>query len=270
MGGAFFWTAVVTVQPKSLESSDLPQSGVSSTSTAPGNRIGDLPKGSLESEISADPAQVAETTTQPSRRRGRLRHPLADRGHDLYETPACAVEALLRAESLPHFLWEPAAGRGAIVRVLREHGHAVIASDLLDYGFPTHFHGRDFLLESKAPAGCQAIVTNSPYKLAEQFVEHALRLVPQVYMLLRLAFLESERRRGILEGRGLVRVHVFRNRLPMMHRADWTGPRASSSTAYAWFVWDRAHTGPATLHRISWSASPSARCTSHPQQEIDQ
>jgi hypothetical protein len=87
-------------------------------------------------------------------------------------------------------------------------------------------------------------------------------------MLLRLTFLESERRRGILEGRaGLMRVHVFRNRLPMMHRDGWDGPRASSSTAHAWFVWHREHTGPATLHRISWSAPP---CTSHPQQEIDQ
>jgi hypothetical protein len=105
----------------------------------------------------------------------RLRHPLADRGHDSYPTPPCAVEALLRAESLPHYLWEPAAGRGAIVTVLRDHGHAVIASDLVDYGFPTHFSGRDFLLERKAPERCEAIVTNPPFKLATEFVTHALR-----------------------------------------------------------------------------------------------
>ena len=30
----------------------------------------------------------------------RHAHTQADRGHDLYETPACAVQALLRAESL--------------------------------------------------------------------------------------------------------------------------------------------------------------------------
>jgi hypothetical protein len=24
--------------------------------------------------------------------------------------------------------------------------------------------------------------------------------------------------------------------------------------AFAWFVWDRDHRGPATLHRISWEA----------------
>ena len=71
-------------------------------------------------------------------------------------------------------------------------------------------------------------------------------------MLLRLAFLESERRRPILEECGLARVHVFRRRLPRMHRDQWTGPKATSTTAYAWFVWNREHTGPATINRISW------------------
>jgi hypothetical protein len=36
-----------------------------------------------------------------------------------------------------------------------------------------------------------------------------------------------------------------------VHRFDWTGPRASSATAYAWFVWDRTHSGPPVLDRIS-------------------
>lgn len=179
------------------------------------------------------------------------RAPLSVRGDDLYETPAVAVEALLRVEQLPHWLWEPAAGRGAIVNVLRAAGFRVLASDLVDYGEPTHFARRDFLME-RLPEKVEAIVTNPPYKLAEQFVAHALDLCPQVIMLLRLAFLESDRRSNILEGRGLARVHVFRKRLPMMHRDGWSGPRAGSSIPFAWFVWNRAHTGPPELHRISW------------------
>jgi hypothetical protein len=70
-------------------------------------------------------------------------------------------------------------------------------------------------------------------------------------MLLRLAFLESERRSPILDGGQLARVYPFRNRLPMMHRAGWNGPRASSAIAFAWFCWDRDHRGPTELHRIS-------------------
>jgi hypothetical protein len=71
-------------------------------------------------------------------------------------------------------------------------------------------------------------------------------------MLLRLAFLESERRCGILEGRGLARVHVFRKRLPMMHRAGWQGRKANSGMAFAWFVFDQTQSGPTIVDRISW------------------
>lgn len=182
------------------------------------------------------------------------RHPLAERGNDLYGTPAVATQALLRAEILPHRIWEPAAGRGAIVDVLRAVGHRVLASDLVDYGDPSHFPRRNFLRERRVPDGCQAIVTNPPFKLAEEFVAHAIELCPLVIMLLRLAFLESERRCSILENCGLARVHVFRKRLPMMHRDGWEGRKANSGMAFAWFVWNRAHRGPTTIHRISWEA----------------
>jgi hypothetical protein len=178
------------------------------------------------------------------------RHTYDERGFDLYETPAVAVEALLRVEQIPHRIWEPAAGRRAIVRVLRDHGHAVIASDIHNYG-NLHFVS-DFLAQERLPAGCEAIVTNPPFRLAEEFVAHALELAPLVIMLLRLAFLESERRCRILEGRGLARVHVFRKRLPMMHRDQWVGRKANSGMAFAFFVWDRNHKGPTTIDRISW------------------
>jgi hypothetical protein len=129
-------------------------------------------------------------------------HPYADRGNDLYETPPCAVEALLRVERLPHRIWEPAAGRGAIARVLRNHGHEVTASDLVDYGIGLDFI-RDFFAESKAPTGCRAIISNPPYRFAAEFADHALDLMPRVYLLLRLAFMESVRRTELLEHRGL-------------------------------------------------------------------
>lgn len=179
------------------------------------------------------------------------RHSFAERGFDLYETPAIAVHALLHAEQVPHRIWEPACGPGAIVKVLRETGRFVVARDLHDWGCPASESGVDFLQETRAPAGVEGVVTNPPFKSADQFVAHALLLVPRVFMLLRLAFLESARRTPILESGRLARVHVFRNRLPMMHRHGWKGPRASSSTAYAWFVFEQKHNGPATIDRIS-------------------
>jgi hypothetical protein len=159
------------------------------------------------------------------------RAPYAERGFDCYETPAEAVHALLRVEELPHHIWEPAAGRGAIVDVLRAAGHTVIASDLIDYGAPLDFQ-RDFLTETVAPAGVEYVITNPPFRLAEQFVAHALELCPRVVMLLRLAFLESERRSPILDTGSLARIHVFKKRLPTMHRNGWTGSKASSADLF--------------------------------------
>jgi hypothetical protein len=185
---------------------------------------------------------------------GNIRAPFSERGHDLYETPVCATLALLRAENLPHRIWEPACGRGAIVNVLRAAGHEVVATDVVDYGIPITspgYYGIDFLMERRAPEGTELICTNPPFKLANEFVAHALELCPRVVMLLRLAFLESERRTRILESGALARVHIFRKRLPMMHRDGWTGPRASNGMAFGWYVWDRDHSGPTTLHRIS-------------------
>ena len=179
------------------------------------------------------------------------RHPHAERGRDLYETPAVGTKALLRIEQIPHRVWEPAAGRGAITRVLQDHGHDVISSDIRDYGFPLDFVG-DFLMQEQMPAGCSCILTNPPYQIVEPFVARALKLAPLVSMLLRLAFLESERRCSILEGRGLARVHVFRKRLPMMHRDQWAGRKANSGMAFCWMVWDRSYHGPTTIDRISW------------------
>jgi hypothetical protein len=135
--------------------------------------------------------------------------------------------------------------------VLRAHGHIVYATDLVEYDSPDQdMADWDFLQQTQLPLGVEAIVTNPPFKLANEFVAHAISLCPKVIMLARLAFLESERRTPILEGGKLARVHVFRKRLPMMHRLGWTGPRATSATAYAWLVWDADHTGQTELHRI--------------------
>jgi hypothetical protein len=186
---------------------------------------------------------------------GTARAPLDERKDDLYETPPCAVRTLLAVEPVPLTVWEPACGPGAIVGALRAAGRAVIATDLVEYGCQESASRRDFLMELAAPDAVPAIVTNPPFKLSCEFVAHARSLVPQVYMLMRLAFLESERRKPLFQAGDLARVWVFSRRLPMMHRAGWEGRKANSAMAFAWFVWDRDHRGPTELRRISWEAA---------------
>jgi len=184
---------------------------------------------------------------------------LKARRGDLYDTHPVAVHALIRCETLPLRIWEPACGTGNIVRILREAGYEVTATDLNDRGCPDSQSGVDFLMPGQS-VDCDGILTNPPFSLDEEFVTTALDRARRVYMLLRLGFMEGGNRRGknaalrrlALDGGKLARVHVFANRLPMMHRANWTGKRASSGISFAWYCWDRDHNGPTTIDRIWW------------------
>lgn len=180
------------------------------------------------------------------------RAPLSERKDDLYETPPVATHALLRHEALPEQLWEPACGRGAIASILTEAGHIVEATDLVDYGYGAP--GIDFLMETRAPMGVAAIVTNPPFKLADQFIRHGLTLCPTVIMLLRWAYAEGAGRSDIID-KHLSRVWLGRERLPFMHRDGYDGPKNSNSGApFAWFVFERRPflAGAFMVRRISW------------------
>ncbi len=185
-------------------------------------------------------------------------HSYEERGLDKYPTPPEALLALMAAERLPLRLWEPACGKGILVDVLRAHGRDVFASDIEGQGCPESCQ-LDFLSPDAVKIGSDmrvdAIITNPPFKLLKKgWVERCLELVPQVYLLCRIQFLEgaSTWRCNVLEHSGLRRVYVFRDRLPMMHRDGWEGPRASSKSAFAWFCWRRGWTGLNSIKRISW------------------
>jgi hypothetical protein len=151
-------------------------------------------------------------------------HAHSARGFDFYATPAIAVTALLDANP-KHLdpasvrIWEPAAGDGGIVLPLRERGFAVIASDITARDFPLHFVS-DFFLLTQAPAGTTTIITNPAYRSAQRFAEHAIDLAPDVFLLLRLCFLESVRRTDLLEHRGLYTLYVFSTQIAA-HAPRW-------------------------------------------------
>ena len=170
--------------------------------------------------------------------------PKSKRGHDVYLTPPCAVEAMLRVEPLPPVCWECCGDdTSAIATVLRAHGHSVVCSDI-------RADGIDFFDRTTAPRGVEAIVTNPPFSLAADFVRHGLALVPKVVVLERIQFLESKTRAPLFDAGKLARIWVFRNRVPRMHRQDWRGKRASAAMTLAWFVFDRDHDGRPTLDWI--------------------
>jgi len=190
----------------------------------------------------------------------RKKHTQKARGLDLYETDPVATRALLAHEKLPHGLWEPHCGRGALAEVLLDAGHAVYCTDVVARGYPNQAATGNFLKATRCPAGVDGIVMNPPFAWAALHVRRALQLCPYVVALLPLAFLEAgneitelgRARLWCLDKGHLARVLVFKSRLPMMHRDGWEGPKASNNVAYAWFAFDADNVGPATIHRINW------------------
>lgn len=181
-------------------------------------------------------------------------HTAEDRGLDAYFSPYEGIWPLIDLEpDMPMNIWEPSAGDGRIVRCLKQHGFKVYASDIADYGVKDVKidTGMDYL-KSDVPFGIKGIVTNPPYKLAREFIEKAVSEVPYSAWLLRLNFLESERRLPFFNENPPARIWVSSRRMPMMHRLGWEGPVATSNTCFAWFVWDSSATVKRQIGWFDW------------------
>lgn len=166
---------------------------------------------------------------------------------DFYRTPEHATRPLLAREKFYGIVWEPACGDGAISRLLQQlPGSVVISSDLHDRGFGEV--GVDFL---KTQRRATHVVTNPPYRLAQKFVEHALDCATvKVAMLLKLNFLEGQRRKSFFESTPLRTVYVFSNRISF-DKGNSKG-KGNGLLAYAWYVWERGYTGKP---QIEWMTS---------------
>lgn len=160
---------------------------------------------------------------------------------DFYRTPESATRDLLRVESLGPTVWEPSCGDGAICRVLETAGIRCVATDLVDRGYGEA--RRDFLMERELLA--PVIVTNPPFKLADDFALHALSLGPdKLCLFARLAWLEGRARHERLWSRHPPsRIWVFARRLTLWRGDDPHPQDKGGAIAFAWFVWDAAASG---------------------------
>lgn len=160
---------------------------------------------------------------------------------DDFPTPRWATRALMEhvpaIEAFEHASgWEPTCGRGFMAATLAEYFPTVEASDVHPYGY-----GRvlDFLSPTSATRRVDWIVTNPPFRLAEEFVRVALgRASTGVAMLVRTGFVEGAGRYARLFGPHPPScVAQFVERVPILRgRVD---PSASTATSYSWLVWRR-------------------------------
>ena len=183
---------------------------------------------------------------------------------DFYPTPPPATRALIAAEAahLPSKIWEPAAGDGDIGVVFQEVSLCdVVMTEYRATSRCRHVRGGvDFLREKKLLA--PAIVTNPPYRIANEFIRHALSLRPAyAAFFLPITYLAGVDRADMIEGEiggcSLARVLVFRNRVTLAPRG--LKLRNSGVTTYAWFIWTNERKLAPQIFRVSTVAALDSR-----------
>lgn len=171
---------------------------------------------------------------------------------DDFPTPPWATRALIehvlncKIELTQMSCLEPACGAGHMVKVLKEYFECVECADAFDYGYG---QVKDFLTDGASDNSVDWVITNPPFRLAEEFVVQATRIARKgVAILARTVFLESVGRyEGIFRQMPPTKFAQFVERVPMVKgRLDG---KATTATGYAWLVWEK----PATaIPRLMW------------------
>ena len=161
---------------------------------------------------------------------------------DDFPTPPWATRALVehvvasKASVAPMNCLEPACGRGHMSAALAEYFGKVTSSDVFDYGFGGT---ADFLKTKYDDQSFDWIITNPPFKLAEDFIKRSLKIARHgVAMLTRTVFIESVGRYDrLFRSTPPTAFAQFTERVPMVKgRID---KKASTATGYGWLVWER-------------------------------
>lgn len=172
--------------------------------------------------------------------------PHRERSEDDFDrTPPEVTRAFLGAEAWRlkqfEYLWEPAAGDGAMVRAMWEMKFKVRWGDMVDRGFGGHIQSfYDF--DAVEPGHTWAIVTNPPFSECSwgvgkaRWIKHALDTLNADYLalLLPLNWCSAAGMRAFYERHRPSRIYA------VTWRIDFSGQGAQPAS-HAWYVWDRLY-----------------------------
>ena len=175
---------------------------------------------------------------------------------DFYPTPLWATRCLLDkftdlGISFNRSVLEPAAGCGAMERVLKEGFSEVVAYDLYDPA-ERGYEKKDYLLQNET-GKYDWIITNPPFSLADKFCMKALMEAKMgVAIFGRIAFLEGNARyQRVFSKEPPTHVFVFTERVNIQKgKLDFN---ASSAVCYGWYVWAFGFANRST--RLGWFGS---------------
>lgn len=156
-------------------------------------------------------------------------------------------------------VWEPACNRGHMAEPLKEYFGRVFTSDIHDYGDEYAGQERvvDFLWsDSESPAiknmDLDWIITNPPFRLAEQFLQRAYDVGAKNYaMIFRTSYIEGvERYENIFSKSPPSYVAQFVERVPMV-KGRLTR-KGSTATSYCWLVWQEGVVSDDGSSKLVW------------------
>lgn len=167
--------------------------------------------------------------------------------HDFYATDPVAIDPLVKHIPLSREIWENACGTGHLSQRLTNSGYNVFCSDIVDRGYPPTYL-IDFLKEGQGRWGDAVsgrdIVTNPPYKYAQEWVEKSMEVLYHgsfLCLFLKITFLEGQKRQKLFEQYPPKYVLVFSKRIQVARNGDPEMFKKSSAACYAWFVWQKGY-----------------------------
>ena len=169
--------------------------------------------------------------------------------NDYYATDPQAMRELLKYETFQLNIWEPACGEGNLSKVLKEYGHNVYSTDLIDRGYQDE--QIDFLNTKNRWFG--DIITNPPFKYTTEFVLNSLAAVDtgaKVAMFLKINYLSGKKRyKEIYSKCPPYRVYVFCGRMACSKNNDPKGYK-NGAMDFVWMIWEKGKIGPTELKWI--------------------
>jgi hypothetical protein len=166
---------------------------------------------------------------------------------DYYATEPKAVEMLLKIENFNGVIWECACGEGHISKEMKRLGHEVVSSDLINRGYGDGQY--DFLGAENNEVLEINIITNPPYKYANEFIKKGMEILESGYkmaMLLPIRYLEGKQRKQIFKQFPPKKVYVSSSRIKCAKNGEFD-KMEGSAMSYAWFVWQKGFKGKPTL-----------------------
>lgn len=171
---------------------------------------------------------------------------------DFYATDPIAAKLLLEVEEFSKNIWECACGQKHLSNVFENEGFKVRSSDIVDRCGNEVY---DFL-SSDNTFWDGDVITNPPYKLAKEFIEKAIDIIPEgrkVAMFLKIQFLEGKERKKLFQKYPPKVIYVSSSRILCAKNAEFEAMKAGggSAVAYAWYIWEKGYNGDTILKWIN-------------------